>query len=190
MHRFLKYSLSLLIVLVIATACGSSDDEAGTIQLNEGALTPGSVEVPETDLADLAPALRLSMESAAGDETTLASYVGSPLVVNLWASWCAFCIAEMPDFESVFQDVKADVSFVGINIDSERDRAAADQLAIDTGVTYDITFDTSEEIGRRLGSIAMPATAFISAEGEILKVHNGQLTAGALRDKIDEFLLS
>ena len=190
MTRFAKTLTSVMVAALLASACGSDGDDVGTITLGDGAMTPGEVDVAEIDLDLLDPAIRLPIEDAAGNEITLAAYLGRPAVVNLWASWCAFCIAEMPEFEEVFQQVKDDVAFVGINIDADQDRAEADQLAIETGVTYDLVYDSSEEIGQRLGSIAMPATAFIDARGEIIDVHNGQLTGDQLREIIDELLLT
>ena len=42
-----------------------------------------------------------------GKPFTLADYEGTPIVVNFWASWCPFCIAEMPGFEKVHQELEA-----------------------------------------------------------------------------------
>ena len=188
MPRLANQLLALLAVALLAAACGSSDDSVGTITLGNGSLTPDDVEAPQTDLESLDPALRLPIADADGNEVALTDYLGRPAVVNLWASWCAFCIAEMPEFEIVFQEVKDEISFVGINIDADADRELADQLAAETGVTYDLLFDTSDQIGQRLGSIAMPATAFIDSAGEIINVHNGQLTEESLREMIDDLL--
>ncbi len=71
-----------------------------------------------------------------GSTGSLADYRGRPLVVNFFASWCAPCLAEMPGFEQVHQDLGDQVAFLGVNL---QDRVADGQRVVDqTGVTYDI----------------------------------------------------
>ena len=64
----------------------------------------------------------------------MTAYKGKPLVVNFWASWCAPCIEEMPDFQRASQtSIGKGVQFVGIGIDSaDKMRPFADKL----GITY------------------------------------------------------
>jgi thiol-disulfide isomerase/thioredoxin len=122
-----------------------------------------------------------------GEPATLGEYDGMPLVVNLWAAWCPSCIHEMPDFERVSQEFLGEVEFVGIGIDD--DRGAAEQLVDETGVTYRLGFDDDGVFTDLLGAVAMPTTAFISADGEVIEVRGGQLSADALRAQIEEHLL-
>ena len=49
-----------------------------------------------------------------GGDTIQLSDIDGPAVINLWATWCAPCRAEIPDFESVHQERGDEVRFVGI----------------------------------------------------------------------------
>lgn len=74
------------------------------------------------------------MKDLSGRPVNLTAYKGKPLVVNFWASWCAPCIEEMPDFQRASQtSIGKGVQFVGIGIDSaDKMRPFADKL----GITY------------------------------------------------------
>jgi thiol-disulfide isomerase/thioredoxin len=56
-------------------------------------------------------------------EVSLAEYEGQPLVVNFWATWCPPCVAEMPDFQTVADDLADDVAFVGVNARDNHEQA-------------------------------------------------------------------
>ena len=105
-------------------------------------------------------------------------------MVNFFASWCAPCVAEMPDLEEVFQDVKAEVDFLGFNVDDRREDA--EQLLERTGVTYTIAVDPGSEIHLAFLGFAMPTTVLIDADGNIARSHIGAITGDTLREFIAE----
>lgn len=128
------------------------------------------------------------VETFEGEATSIHAFLGQPLVINFWASWCAPCVAEMPAFEQVHQDVSGQVRFLGI--DTQDGIVPAQRLIEQTGVTYDLVRDPQAEAFRAFGIRGMPSTFFVSAEGEVLRRHTGPLTAEDLRALIDEHLLS
>jgi thiol-disulfide isomerase/thioredoxin len=156
---------ALLVVPLVAASCGTG---------------------AESDTTAVLTAEFSDYES--GEPATLGEYDGMPLVVNLWAASCPSCIHEMPDFEEVSQEYAGRVEFVGIGIDD--DRLAAEQLVKETGVTYRLGFDDDGVFTDLLGAVAMPTTAFIGANGEVIEVRGGQLSADALRAQIEEHLLN
>ena len=121
-----------------------------------------------------------AMVTLDGQERSLAAMRGEPLVVNLWASWCPPCVAEMPDFERVHLDLGTQVRFVGIN--TQDDRARAQELADRTGVTYELTLDPDGAVFRDLEVIAMPTTLLVDDTGTIVHRHAGLLTEAQLRE--------
>ena len=102
------------------------------------------------------------------------SALGKPAIVNFWASWCAFCIEEMPDFERVHQAVGAEVAVIGIN--REESLATARQFAGQTGATYTLVLDLNDELGGRGGPyqvVGMPTTLYVRADGTVDTVKIG-----------------
>ena len=136
--------------------------------------------------ANPAPLSDVEFVTFDGETVTLADFRGRPVVVNFWASWCPACIAEMPDFEKVHQAFGDDVVFIGLAIQDER--AAAEVLAVETGVTYLLAEDPPGDFFEAYGGIAMPTTVFLTASGELFERHSGILTEGSLTDKINELL--
>ena len=127
--------------------------------------------------------------TADGETVTFATYEGQPLVVNYFAAWCGPCRAELPEFETVSQDVAADgVVFVGISRDN--DTGAWQGLIEDTGVTFDTMFEGADAGSfEYLDARGMPTTVFIRADGTVAEVFSGLLPEQTLRDKIDEHLM-
>lgn len=133
------------------------------------------------------PAPEVTFQTFEGERASLADYLGRPLVVNFWASWCPPCVVEMPEFEKVHQEVGDRVTFLGMNTQDTRDDAA--KIVEETGVTYDLARDPDAEAFEAFGVYAMPSTFFISPDGVIVDTFAGPLTREALTDRIRQHLL-
>ena len=122
-----------------------------------------------------------------GEEFPLTSIVGEPTVLNFFASWCAPCRAELPEFQEVSQAVADDgVGFLGINT-RETDVDQARQLIAETGVTYEtVALGDDGALFEAVGGLGMPTTAFVDASGNIVEVHSGILRGDDLEAKIEE----
>ncbi len=173
--------LALIVAFVVLT-----DDDDGDSAASDGADVAElgePTELPPID--DTTPDfLTTEFETFDGGSTSLAALMGTPTIVNFWASTCQACIAEMPDFEEVHNDVGDVVTFVGMNT-SDRAEAAA-ELAETTGVTYMLGRDPDGWFFREIEGLAMPTTLFLGADGQLVDSHAGLLTADALRERIDE----
>jgi thiol-disulfide isomerase/thioredoxin len=129
-----------------------------------------------------APAPDVQMESFSGEQVTLSEFEGTPVVLNFWATWCPFCVAEMPDFETVNQTADGQVQFIGVNL--QDDAGAANDLVGETGVTYLLTRDPQGVVYNAFGGIAMPTTVFIGADGIVDEIVTGALSEAQLSNKI------
>lgn len=112
---------------------------------------------------------------------------GKPFVINFWASWCVYCIREMPDFQRVYERAAGRVSFLGLdllNIQGET-RSAAAKLAGETGVRYPLGYDEGAELYARMTPrLLMPTTILVRADGRVAFRQFGPLTARQLQDLI------
>jgi thiol-disulfide isomerase/thioredoxin len=133
--------------------------------------------------------LDVSLTYFDGEEGNIDDFLGTPVVVNFFASWCPPCVAELPDFARVEMQRGNEVVFIGVNT-SELDPNAALALAERSGVHYRLVSDTDGSIFQRFGGQAMPTTVFISAEGEVVEKHEGALFADSLVALIDLHLMS
>ena len=76
--------------------------------------------------------------------------------------------------------------FIGFAVQDGRE--ASEALLDRTGVTFTIADDPDAAFADGFGSLAMPTTAIIDADGVVVDVHSGQLTADELRDRLAEVL--
>jgi len=117
----------------------------------------------------------------------LADWHGTPMVVNLFASWCPACLTEMPAFERASHDYAGQVIIVGV--DSQDTPTDGLRLARQLGVTYPLLIDTSHaDLYALLHGQGMPVTAFIGRDGTVRRVYSGELDEALLRQLIDELL--
>ena len=178
--------VALLVALVlVAAACSSA--ESDTINLGSDALSPG-VEAGEVDSSATGTSVDFTYKTFDGDRVNFADLPEGPVVLNFFASWCATCIAELPDFETVSQNLKDEVTFLGL---ATQDRSeSALRLLEQTGVTYTTGVDQNGDVFRIFEGLAMPTTVFLDADHNVVRVHTGVLNVESLTETINDDLLS
>lgn len=98
---------------------------------------------------------------------------GHPVVINMWASWCGPCRAELPVLGRVALDTGKEVAFVGLNADDKNGRLAA-QLLSDYPQSYPSYRDEDSEVARDLGFLSnFPSTLMLDRRGRTAFVHQG-----------------
>ncbi len=168
-QRWLGAGVAVVVVGVAALLILANGDEDG-----------GDAVGPD-------PALGVQYVNFDGSTGTLDRYLGEPLVVNFFASWCTPCLAELPEFEAVAQNVAGQVTFVGLNLSDPPEAGLA--VIEQTGITYDVARDPDGSLFTAFEALGMPTTVFIDADGKVARAWSGQLSGPALTDLIDELLL-
>jgi thiol-disulfide isomerase/thioredoxin len=108
---------------------------------------------------------------------------GQPAVVNLWASWCAPCRAEMPVLARV-QQRHPDVRFLYLN-QGESAATVAAHLAREGLRLQGVWLDTARATGPAAGSAGLPTTLFFDATGRRVDAHFGILNEAALEARLN-----
>lgn len=167
-----------LVLVFLSDRSGDDVQEDATAPTLE--LRPAD-EVPDGDPLDVE-------YTDVDDETgTIRERLGSrPLVVNFFASWCTPCIKEMPDFETVSQELDDDASFFGLAVTDRPEDAS--RIVDQTGVTYDWSRDIKGDIAAAFGVTNMPSTIFITPDGDIAHIQPGAVDQEKLRALIEEHL--
>jgi peroxiredoxin len=135
--------------------------------------TTSSSQGPSGLQGQTAPAFALHDD--AGAPVSLSEYRGKIVVMNLWASWCPPCRAEMPDLQRL-SDAYANrgVAIVGVNEGESAQRAQA--FASSLGIRFPIWLDDRQQYGRVYGALGLPTTVIVGRDGRVVHGFDGPLT--------------
>jgi len=116
---------------------------------------------------------------SAGFRTLLDQLRGTPVVVNVWASWCGPCREEAPRLAAAARTYGDRVQFLGVDIQDQR--TPAKQFIRDFGWPYPSVFDPTSEIQHGLGYFGQPVTVFFDRSGRQVSilVHGHRVSANS-----------
>ncbi|MBR2473783.1 MAG: TlpA family protein disulfide reductase [Clostridia bacterium] len=111
-----------------------------------------------------------------GREVKLSEYVGKPIVLNFWATWCYYCKQEMPDFNEAYKNY-GDVNFVMVNVtDGVHETVSSAKAYVENnGFEFDILFDTEGDAVDAYEVTGYPTTYFIDANGNVVAYATGMI---------------
>ena len=102
-----------------------------------------------------------------GPDRQLAEFRGRPLLINVWASWCGPCRAEMASLERVaWREEGRQFAIIGISTDDYRDQALA--WLKNSNATISHYLDQQLQMEHMLGASRLPLTVLIDARGRVL----------------------
>jgi cytochrome c biogenesis protein CcmG/thiol:disulfide interchange protein DsbE len=117
----------------------------------------------------------------------LSSLKGKPVVLNVWASWCAPCKSEVPTFQAAWERHQND-GIVFLGIDYNDAAADAQHFLQQYNVTYPNGPDSSGTISVNYGVSNVPSTIFIDRSGTVVRKILGPVDAQTLEDEIQQLL--
>ena len=189
--------LCLVLALVLIGAGTLYNSLAGSVQLGGLATTPPETQAPteipgeqSTEPAETHPteppaniAPDFTMLDMDGNEVTLASFFGKPIVLNFWASWCGPCKMEMPEIQKFYDKYGQEIHFLLVSVDDSLD--AAKTFISDSGYTFPVYFDTTSVGAYTYGASSIPLTFFIDAEGNLTAYYMGAMSESILQQGVD-----
>lgn len=101
-----------------------------------------------------------------GPSRRLSRYIGRPLLINVWASWCGPCRSEMASLERLAWKRDSELTVIGISTDDYAHRAAA--FLAKSNATISHFIDHRLQLETLLGASRLPLTVLVDAEGRVL----------------------
>ena len=99
---------------------------------------------------------------------TLSDYKGKLVILNVWATWCAPCRAEMPSMEKLYREFGAQgLEIVAISVDDPGTEEQIRAFTRELGLTFEILHDPAKETARRYQVTGYPESFVIGREGTI-----------------------
>jgi len=178
--------LTLTIMLSLATVLGYGayrllyTPESGVQPAGQSHIGHDGAATHEESLPDSLP--NFSLANLDGGTTSIDSWLGRPMVINFWATWCAPCLREIPLLMQ-FQTDEPGVQVIGIAVDRV---APVREFAADMEFNYPILMGQAEAMDAAtafgVDVFVMPFTVFTTADGATLGYHAGELHEEHLAD--------
>lgn len=131
------------------------------------ATTSGEIPSPRQGFA----APDFTLELLQGGEVTLSELRGQVVILNLWASWCPPCRAEMPALQRVYEaNHERGLEVLAVHTTYQDSEAAAQDFVQEYALTFPVPLDRAGEISRLYQLRALPTTFFIDRQGVIRQV--------------------
>jgi thiol-disulfide isomerase/thioredoxin len=183
MHRAVRFAL-LLPAFFIA-GCSRAPAPSTAPDSNTPGGTPGSV-ASAAPAADPAPAWTLN--DLDGKPVSLADFRGKVVVLDIWATWCPPCRAEIPHFIEIQNEYKdKGVTVVGMSVDSTGPADVA-KFAKDNGMNYPIVMADDKTATAYGADQGIPFTLVIDKNGNVVARHLGLTDKSVFEDDIKKAL--
>lgn len=175
-YRPSAWRLTMLAVAVLGVAW--------MIATRPGDDAPPIAPAPRQD----APAPAFTATTVDGGPVALSDYAGQIVVLNMWATWCSPCRAEMPDLERVWQRYRDD-GVVILAVNQGESGAKITSFRDEFGLTFPLISDREERIGRLYQLDAYPTTFFIGRDGVIRRVvYGGPMPEAFIESAVQDML--
>jgi peroxiredoxin len=117
---------------------------------------------------DLVPAFGAPLLD--GDSLHLASLRGQPVLLNIWATWCAPCREEMPALQELHEQLGSrGLRILGVSVDSRGSEPTIRRFVDEGGYTFTILHDAADAVSREFRTIGVPETFLIDGDGRLVR---------------------
>lgn len=168
---------ALVIIIIAAAAVYPKLSEKADEEIRNEQTTAAE---KETDNPNAAPDIRLF--NARGEEVKLSDFRGKPVILNFWATWCGYCIQEMPDFEEAYKKYGNEIQFLIVNTDDGIEKG--EKYIKDKGYTFPTFYDLEFDAAITYGITGIPRTIALDKDGNICYNRAGMVDSATLESII------
>lgn len=177
-NQFIKYGTITAFLLIIYFT-GLHAQVVGWAQKNifpagetySAAETPGDSGMENRSANHENTVLDFNLVNSSGETVNLEKFRGKVIFMNLWATWCPPCVAEMPTIQKLYEDMKNEnVEFIMLSLD--RNFEIAKKYREEKGYDFEI-YRVAAGLPAQFQTSSIPTTFVINPQGEIDMTHKG-----------------
>ncbi len=153
---------------------------------SEGSTTDGKIPAPQVGF--LAP--EFTLKTINGESIDISDFRGQAVLINLWATWCPPCRAEMPDMQQAYERYNEQgFTILAINATNQDSIPAVEAFISEHGLTFPILLDTQGDVSKLYQLRSLPTSFFVDPDGIIQEVIiGGPMSEALLFTRIENLL--
>jgi peroxiredoxin len=149
--------------------------------------TPAVAETVATGLQPGNRAPDFELETLNGDTIRLSELKGKVVLVNLWATWCPPCRAEMPEMVRFYKDHSSDrMELLAVNLTTSDSVQEAKKFSEEFKLPFPVLLDKEGKVGDTYKTVTIPTTFIINPDGIIEKKHIGPMSYEMMEEFVKE----
>lgn len=163
----------------------------GINQINESRKDNYKADVENKTENNKVKALDFTLYDQYGKEHKLSDYKGKTVFLNIWATWCPPCKAEMPHIEELYNEYNKnneDVIILGVstpNLGNEGDEKHISKFLKDNEYTFPVVFDNNADLIYGYSIQSFPSTFIIDKEGYVREYVPGAMDKETMKSLIE-----
>lgn len=157
--------------LFLAAAIGCTREAAVSPQESGSAAPARSAAAAEAtgELQVGDPMRNFEVTNIDGTPFTFAEMKGKPVLLNLWATWCGPCRAEIPELQRLHEEHEADgFAVLGVSVDEPGAKQEIESFLAERNVTYPNVHDPEAKVADMFNAFALPTSVLIDRNGTVV----------------------
>lgn len=137
--------------------------------------------------APSATAPDFTLPAVAGESITLSTLKGEVVLINIWATWCAPCRAEMPEIQATYARYQAKgFTTLAVNLGEEPEVITA--FLQQRGLRFPVLLDRDGKVSEAYGAYVLPESFLLDRQGVIRAAYRGPIPRGVLTETVEQLL--
>ena len=158
--------------------------------VTDAADSPAETEPAQNAEDAREPAPDFTVIDGDGNAVKLSDFLGKPVIINFWATWCGPCQVEMPYFDTAWKEYGDQIEFMMVNLtDGFQDTVdGVKEFIEDAGYSFPVYYDTEYSGAQAYGVYSIPMTILVDAEGGLYYGMIGTMSEEKLESAIRSLL--
>lgn len=179
----MKKLIILLIIAAVLTGCSSKAENSSKTTTENTQEKPYEEELKNNIKKIMAPDFEL--KNLDGTIVKLSDLRGKNVIINFWATWCGYCVEEMPDLQKLQDTYKDDLIVLTVNVGESKE--VVEKFMKDNNLELQVVLDEKSNVANMYGVRSFPTSLAVSNDGEAIASHIGMLTYEQMEQLYDFF---
>ncbi|WP_105619883.1 TlpA family protein disulfide reductase [Vallitalea okinawensis] len=165
-----------------------ANQEEKTEEVKEDSAEDNSEEVGEAEKEPI-KAVDFELQDLDGNTVKLSDQEGKVVFINFWATWCGYCVEEMPDMQKMYEEyelTRDDFIILAVNV--AEDKGTVESFIEENDFGFTVLYDTDGKVAQQYYATGLPTTWMIDREGNVIGYQPGMLREEDMRAIIETTL--